>query len=105
MKQPNLSNTFITMHWQDLTHEEWQMVLESHMFLKEKQDGKIKDQIVAGWNKQRIYITKEDDSLPTVSTESALLTSIVYSKEIVTLRLSISQTRLFICVSKRKMIC
>ena len=58
MKQLHLRNTFIPMYRHDLTYEEGQMVLESHMLLKKKQDGKIKGQTVAGGNKHRTYITK-----------------------------------------------
>jgi hypothetical protein len=47
------------------------------MFLKEKRDGKIKGRTVAGGNKQRDFISKEDASSPTVATEAVLLTSII----------------------------
>jgi hypothetical protein len=36
---------------------------------------------VAGGNKQRDYISKEDASLPTVDTEAMLLSCIIDSKE------------------------
>ena len=58
IKQLHFRNTLITMHRCDLTYEERQMVLESHMFLKDKLDGKIKVQTVAGGNKQCTYIPK-----------------------------------------------
>jgi hypothetical protein len=51
------------------------------MILKEKRDGTIKGQAVAGGNKQRDYISKEDASSPTVATESVLLTCIVDAEE------------------------
>jgi hypothetical protein len=47
------------------------------MFLKLKRDGKIKGRTVAGGNKQRDYISKEDASSPTVATESVLLSCII----------------------------
>ena len=50
------------------------------MLLNKKQHGKIKGRTVAGGNKQRTYIPKEDASSPTVSTETVLLTSIVDAK-------------------------
>jgi hypothetical protein len=56
-------------------------VLESHMFLKLKQDGKIKGRTVDGGNKQRDYISKEDASSPTVATESLLLSCIKDAEE------------------------
>jgi hypothetical protein len=57
------------------------MVLESHMFLKEKRDGSLKGRTVAGGNKQRDYISKEDASSPTVATEAVLLSCIIDAEE------------------------
>jgi hypothetical protein len=51
------------------------------MFLKQKRDGKIKGRTVAGGNKQRGYIPKEDASSPTVATESVLLSCIIDAEE------------------------
>jgi hypothetical protein len=51
------------------------------MFLKQKQDGKIKGRTVAGGNKQRDYISKKDYSSPTVSTESVLFSCIIHAEE------------------------
>jgi hypothetical protein len=81
MKQLHFRNTFKPMHWKKLTDIQRQTVLESHMFLKEKRDGKIKGRTVAGGNKQRDYISKEDASSPTVATESVLLSCIIDAEE------------------------
>jgi hypothetical protein len=70
MKQLHMRDTFKPMHWRELSHTQRQMVLESHMFLKEKRNGKTKGRTVAGGNKQRGYISKEDASSPAVATES-----------------------------------
>jgi hypothetical protein len=51
------------------------------MFLKLKRDGKIKGRAVAGGNKQRGYISKEDASSPTVAMESVLLSCIIDAEE------------------------
>jgi len=51
------------------------------MFLKEKRDKKIIGRTVAGGNKQRDYISKEDASSPTVATESVLLSCIIDAEE------------------------
>ena len=51
--------------------------MESHLFLKLKRCGTVKAQTVAGGNKQRAYINKEDASSPTVSTKSVLLSCII----------------------------
>jgi hypothetical protein len=55
--------------------------LELHIFLKEKRDGSLKGRTVAGGNKQRDYISKEDASSPTVTTEAILLSSIIDAEE------------------------
>ena len=49
--------------------------------MKQKRNGDIKGRTVAGGNKQRGYIDKEESSSPTVTTESVLLTSIVDAEE------------------------
>jgi hypothetical protein len=46
MKQLYLQNTFKPNNWQELTASQQQIVLESHMFLKEKRDGKVKGRTV-----------------------------------------------------------
>ena len=52
------------------------------MILKKKRiDGNIKRRTVAGGNKQRSYITKEDASSPTVATEAVLMTCIIDAEE------------------------
>jgi hypothetical protein len=69
MKQLHLRNTFKPMHWRSLTRAQRLVTLESHMFLKEKRDGKIKGRTVAGGDKQGDYISKEDASSPIVTTD------------------------------------
>ena len=51
------------------------------MFLKEKRTGEIKGRTVAGGNKQRDFLSKEEVSSPTVATESVLLTCIIEADE------------------------
>jgi hypothetical protein len=81
MKKLHLRKTFKPKHWRELSKVQRQTVLESHMFLKLKRDGKIKGRTVAGGNKQRDYISKEDASSPTVATESVLLSCIIDTEE------------------------
>ena len=81
MKQLNMRDTFRPRHGKDLTPEQRAAILESHLFLKKKRCGKIKGRAVAGGNKQRDFISKEDASSPTVATESVLLTCIVDALE------------------------
>jgi hypothetical protein len=80
MKQLHFRNTFEPQHWKQLTDQR-KTVLESHMFVKQKRDGKIKGRKVAAGNKQREFISKEDASSPTVATESVLLTCIIDAEE------------------------
>jgi hypothetical protein len=81
MKQLHLRNTFKPKHWRELSQVQRQTVLECHIFLKQKRDEKIKGRTVAGGNKQRDYISKEDASSPTVSTEAVLLSCIIGAEE------------------------
>jgi Reverse transcriptase (RNA-dependent DNA polymerase) len=48
---------------------------------QEKRDERIKARTVAGGNKQRGFITKEEPTSPTVSTESVILTSVIDALE------------------------
>jgi hypothetical protein len=50
MKQLHFRNTFKPKHWRELSQVQRQTVLESHMFLTHKRDGKIKGRNVAGGN-------------------------------------------------------
>jgi hypothetical protein len=77
MKKLHLSKTFKPNNWRELSKAQRQTVLESHMFLKLKQDGNIKGRNVAGGNKQHDYISNEDASSPTVAAESVLLSCII----------------------------
>jgi hypothetical protein len=81
MKQLHLRNTFKPKHWRELGQVQRQTVLESHMFLKQKRDGKIKGRTVAGGNKQHDYTSKEDASSPTVATDAVLLSCIIDAEE------------------------
>jgi hypothetical protein len=81
MKQLYFCNTFKPKHWRELSQVQRQTALESHMFLKQKRDGKIKGRTVAGEKNQRDYISKEDASSSTVATESVLLLCIIDTKE------------------------
>ncbi len=81
MKQLHWQNSFKPMHWKSLTAKQHNKVLESHIFVERKQHGVLKAQQVAGGNKQRGYITKEDASSPTVSSEAVMLTCVNNANE------------------------
>jgi hypothetical protein len=83
MKQLHWHNSYKLMHWHELTQAQAQKehILESHIVVEEKQDGKIKARKVVGGNKQQDYITKEDVSSPTVSAEAVVLTCVLNALE------------------------
>ncbi len=67
MKQLHWRNSYKPMHWHELTHAQKEHILKSHIFVEEKQDGKIKARKVVGGNKQQDYTMKEDVSSPMFS--------------------------------------
>ena len=77
MKQLHWRNSLKPVRLRDLTERQKQTILESHIIMKQKRTGEIKGRTVAGGNKQRGYIDKEESSSPTVATESVILTSII----------------------------
>ena len=70
MKQLHWRNSYQPKHWHDLSKTQKDQILESHIFVEQKRDGKIKARKVIGGDKQSDYITKEDVSSPTVSGSS-----------------------------------
>ena len=81
MKQLHWRNSFKPVRWSELSDEKKKTILESHIFLKQKRTGEIKGRTVAGGNRQRGFIDKEESSSPTVATESVILTSVVDALE------------------------
>jgi hypothetical protein len=77
IKQLHWRNSFRPVHWKDVDKERRKQILKLHVFVKKKCTGQIKACKVAGGNKQRDFISKENASSPTVATESVLLTSLV----------------------------
>ena len=67
-----MPETFKPKIWSELSASQPEKMLESHMFLTEKNNGTTKGRTVASGNKQRSYIPEEDASSPTVATESVL---------------------------------
>jgi hypothetical protein len=80
-KQLHWRNSFRPVHWDDVNKERRKQILKSHVFVKKKRTGQIKVCKVAGGNKQRDFISKENASSPTVAMESVLLTSLVDAQE------------------------
>ena len=68
MEQLHFRDTFKPKHYIHLNEDQKKSILESHMFLKENRDGKIKGRTMEGGNNQREFIPKEYSSPPTVPT-------------------------------------
>ena len=81
MRQLHLHGTFEPQQRHELSSKEKYKVLESHIFLKLKRDGTIKGRAVAGGNKQRDFISKEEASSPTVATRAVLLSCVIDAQE------------------------
>jgi hypothetical protein len=81
LAQLHFRDTFEPINPKDLIEQERKEVLESHLFLKEKRDETIKGRMVAGGNKQRGSVDKQDASSPTAALESVLLTAVIDAME------------------------
>ena len=77
MRQLHWQNSYKPKHWHKLSKKQKEQVLESQIFVKQKQDGNIKALKVIDGDKQRAHITKEDLSSPTVSAEAVILTCVI----------------------------
>ena len=81
LSQLHFRDTFEPVDPATLSKDDMKRVIESHLFLKEKRDASIKGRMVAGGNKQRGYIDKEEAASPTASLESVLLTATIDAQE------------------------
>jgi hypothetical protein len=81
LSQLHYRDTFEPLHTKSMSQADYDGALESHLFLKNKRDGTIKGRAVAGGNKQRGTIPKEEASSPTAKLESVLLTAIIDAQE------------------------
>ena len=76
-----MRDTFEHINSKTLNKQEYDQVLESHLFLKGKRDESIKGPIISGGDKQRGTIDKADAASPTAFLESVLLTATFDAKE------------------------
>ena len=81
VNQVHWRETFVPREMSELTVDQRTKILQSHMFIVQKQKGETKARMVTGGNTQRGYVTKEESSSSTVSTKEVLLTSIVDALE------------------------
>ncbi len=81
VKQLHWRNSFKPISWNEILPKKKKAILESHIFVKKKRLGEVKARKVAGGNKQRDFIDKEDASSPTVTQDSVVLTCMIDAKE------------------------
>ena len=74
-------DTFEPLDPKKLSKEDKKAALESHLFLEQKRDGKIKGHAIAGGDKQCGIIPKEEATSPTVSLEAVSLTAMIDAQE------------------------
>ena len=68
MKQIHMRDTFLPLHWKNMSYEQRKQTLESQLFLKKKRGGTITLITAVGGNKQRDFISKENASYPIFAT-------------------------------------
>ena len=81
MRQLHDRDVMKPVYKKSLTQEQRKEALAYLMFLKRKRCGKIKGRGCTDGRKQRAYITKEDSTAPTVSTEAVFLTAVIDAME------------------------
>ena len=81
MHQLHDRNMMMPVHKHCLTLEQHKEAVAYLMLLKRKRCGKIKGHECADGQKQRAYITKEESTAPTVTTEAAFLTAVIDAME------------------------
>jgi hypothetical protein len=81
MKQLHDRSCFVPIHEEELETLESERALESLIFITEKRDGRVKARHCANGSVQRRYMTNEDVSSPTVTTEAVLITSVIDAEE------------------------
>lgn len=79
--QIHLKNTFTPQKFHDLTVEQQIKALETLFFLVEKRSGDIEGQMVANGWKQRTYIGNLEVTLPTIVSDSVMLTAATKAAE------------------------
>ena len=81
MEQMHKRTCFTPVLVKDLTPEEKEKAQRALCFLNKKNDGTIKARTVYNGKPTREWLTREDSSSPTASTEGVMLTAVVDAKE------------------------
>ena len=77
LRQIHSKKAIIPLQPKEMTYEQKKAALRYLMFLKKKRCGRIKGRGCSGGRKQRVYISKEERSSPTVTTEGMILSCIL----------------------------
>jgi hypothetical protein len=93
MKQLHFRKMFKLKHWNELSDTQHQIVLESHMFLKEKQDRSLKGRTVARGNNETSFPRKMQVHQPSPQNPYCYHASLMLRKKGMSLS-SISQMHL-----------
>ena len=81
LEQLHFRDTFKPVSREGLSSKQYNEVLESHLFLKEKRDLSLKGRMVAGGDKQRSTIPASEAASPTAALESVLITAAIDAHE------------------------
>ena len=81
LDQLHIHGTFLPVKRKSLTDDQYNKVLESHLFLEQKRDNTIKGRLVAGGDRQREYMSKDDVGSPTCALESIMLCATINAEE------------------------
>ena len=79
--QMHFRDSLKSKHYRYLNEYQKKSILKYHMFLKKNRDSTIKGRTMAGRNKQRNFIYKEDSISLAVSTEAVIFSCIIDKKE------------------------
>ena len=81
LTQLDEKETFRPLLASSMTKEERKMALNLLTIIKEKRCGKIKGRVVADGRKQKMYVSKEESSSPTIQLESLMMFLMIDAKE------------------------
>ena len=81
LTQLDEKETFRPLLASSMTNEERKMALNLLTIIKEKRCGKIKGRVVADGRKQKMYVSKEESSSPTIQLESLMMSLMIDAKE------------------------
>ncbi len=79
--QIHMREAFKPIRYEEMTSEQKKKAIESLIFIVEKRDGTIKSRFCADGRKQREWMSREDTSSPTASTDGIMVLAAIDAKE------------------------